>query len=54
MSKYKVIWFDDECNTLNIIREKAFLNDIRLVGFENAKEGIEELRKISRTMTQLL
>ncbi len=44
MAKYKVIWFDDEHHALNIIREKAFLNDIELVGFTNAYDGIEELK----------
>ncbi|OYU56725.1 MAG: hypothetical protein CFE25_05725 [Chitinophagaceae bacterium BSSC1] len=45
MSKLKVIWFDDAHETLEIIKEKAFLNDIELVGFGNAKDGIEELEK---------
>ena len=45
MYKYKVIWFDDEHDTLNIIKEKAFLNDIELVGFGNSKQGIEELER---------
>lgn len=45
MSKIKVIWFDDEHETLDIIKEKAFLNDIELIGFGNAKDGISELEK---------
>jgi hypothetical protein len=45
MFKYKVIWFDDECNSLNIIKEKAFLSDVELIGFSNADEGIEELKR---------
>lgn len=45
MYKYKVIWLDDEFESLDIIREKAFLNNIELVGFSNAKQGIEELEK---------
>lgn len=45
MASYKVIWFDDEFDSLNIIREKAFLNDIELVGYTNARSGIEELEK---------
>jgi hypothetical protein len=44
MNKYKVIWFDDEHETRKKIRERAHLSDITLVGFSNAKEGIEELR----------
>jgi hypothetical protein len=49
MYKYKVIWFDDEYPSLNIIREKAFLNDIELIGFGNAMQGIEELEKNIKT-----
>jgi hypothetical protein len=45
MKKYRVIWFDDEFHTLNIIKENASLSGITLVGFDNAKEGIEELEK---------
>lgn len=45
MYKYKVIWFDDEHESLDIIREKAFLNDIQLVGFGSAKQGIDELER---------
>lgn len=45
MSKtYKVIWFDDEYQTLDIIIEKAMLADINLVGFSNAEDGLKELR----------
>jgi hypothetical protein len=45
MKKYNVIWFDDEFITLNIIKENALLNGIKLYGFSNAKEGIDELEK---------
>jgi hypothetical protein len=45
MRKYKVIWFDDEFSSLDILREKAYLNNIDLVGFNNAKAGIEELER---------
>lgn len=45
MKRYRVIWFDDEYKTLNIIREKAFVNGIDLIGFDNSKEGIDELEK---------
>lgn len=45
MNRYKVIWFDDEYKTLNIIREKAFINGIELIGFDNSKEGIDELEE---------
>jgi hypothetical protein len=45
MARYKVIWFDDEFDSLNIIQEKAYLNDIELIGYSNAKTGIEELER---------
>ncbi len=45
MKQYKVIWFDDEFESLNAIKEQAILNDIELVGFANATDGIEELDK---------
>ena len=41
--KYRVLWFDDEFDSLDIIKEKGKLSGIQLVGFNNAKEGIEEL-----------
>lgn len=43
--RYNVIWFDDEYNTLEIIREKALMNGINLIGYTNAVEGINELEK---------
>lgn len=43
MSMYNVIWFDDECNMLPLIKENASLNNIILKGFENAEDGIKEL-----------
>jgi hypothetical protein len=45
MYRYRVIWFDDEHQSLNIIKEKAFLNDIDLIGFGNSQQGIDELEK---------
>lgn len=45
MKKYKVIWFDDEYETLNVIFENAALAGIQLIGFNNAKTGIDELRE---------
>lgn len=45
MKRYKVIWFDDEHSTLEQISEEASLNAIDLVGFSNAKEGIEHLKR---------
>ncbi|HEX5001554.1 MAG TPA: hypothetical protein VFW78_03585 [Bacteroidia bacterium] len=47
MQKYNVIWFDDQFDTLNIIREEAHLAGISLVGFSDAQSGLHELEKNS-------
>lgn len=44
MRMYKVIWFDDEHEKLQTIKDEALLNDVQFVGFSNSKEGIPELR----------
>jgi hypothetical protein len=41
---YKVIWFDDEHESLSNIIETAHLNDIQLIGFSNASDGITDLK----------
>jgi hypothetical protein len=41
--KYRVIWFDDQYPELDWVKESADLNDIELIGFTNATEGIQEL-----------
>ncbi len=43
MSNYTVLWFDDEHATLEIIKDEALQKGIKLVGYENARDGIEEL-----------
>ncbi len=43
MKQYKVIWFDDECQSLEFIIEKASANGITLIGFTNSQDGIREL-----------
>jgi hypothetical protein len=43
MKKLKVIWVDDEHEALEIIDEKASLNDIELIPFSNAEDAINEL-----------
>lgn len=45
--KYSVIWMDDKCNDISskYIRKEAKRNDIKLVGFENAVDGLAALRK---------
>lgn len=44
MRKYKVIWFDDQHEEFEIDKENAFAENIQLIGYSNAKEGIPELR----------
>lgn len=44
MTKYKVIWFDDEHEKFQPIKDQAILEDIQLIGYSNSKEGIPELR----------
>ena len=41
---YKVIWFDDEHESLSNIIETAHLNDIQLIGFSNASDGLTDLK----------
>jgi hypothetical protein len=41
---YKVLWFDDEHNTLESVKEEALLAKIKLVGYTNAEEGVKELK----------
>mgnify|MGYP005851518813 CR=1 FL=1 len=42
---YKVLWFDDEYETLEDIVEDCLLEDIQLIGFSNAKDGIKALNE---------
>lgn len=41
---YKVLWFDDEHLSLEEIKEEAILQDIELIGYSNAEEGLVELK----------
>ncbi len=45
MKVYNVLWFDDEHERLETIKENALLNQIRLAGFNNAKDGLDELKR---------
>jgi hypothetical protein len=45
MLKYKVLWLDDECETLESIVELAAETDIELFGYIDAESGINELTK---------
>lgn len=42
---YKVLWFDDEHETLELIKQEALLNDIQLIGYSNAREGLKALNE---------
>lgn len=43
MKRYRVLWFDDKFRELEIIKEGALLENILLVGYDNADDGIKEL-----------
>jgi hypothetical protein len=42
---YKVLWFDDEHTTLELIKEEALIADIQLVGFGDSTSGLKELEQ---------
>jgi hypothetical protein len=42
---YKVLWFDDEHKTLELIKEEAKIADIQLVGFADSTSGLKELEQ---------
>jgi len=42
---YKILWFDDEHETLEDIKDDCSLLDIQLIGFGNAKDGIKALNE---------
>lgn len=42
---YKVLWFDDKFETSELTLEEALLEDIILIGYTNAKEGVKELQE---------
>ena len=42
---YKVLWFDDEHETLEAIDEVFLDNDIELIGVSNAKDGLSLLKE---------
>lgn len=44
MRIYKVMWFDDEHEKLQSIKDEALINDVQLIGYSNSKEGTPELR----------
>jgi hypothetical protein len=40
---FKVLWFDDEHDKLEYLHEEAKLQDIELIGFDNAEDGLKVL-----------
>lgn len=42
---YKILWFDDEHETLEDVKENCLLEDIQLIGFSNAKDGIKAINE---------
>ncbi len=51
MSKYKVLWLDDQCDSefLQQLADKAYDDySIKLDGFKSGEEGVEELQKFER------
>lgn len=40
---YKVLWFDDEHETLEDIKDDCIVEDVNLFGFANADEGLDVL-----------
>lgn len=40
---YKVLWFDDEHEKFELDKESALLENVNLIGFSNALEGIKEM-----------
>ena len=42
MKRYRVLWFDDKFRELEIIKEGALLENILLVGYDNADDGIKQ------------
>ncbi|VXC57703.1 hypothetical protein [Chryseobacterium sp. 8AT] len=44
MKKYKVLWFDDEHANFQSIKDEAVLENVQLIGYSNASEGIDELK----------
>lgn len=54
MSRYKVLWFDDEWEELEEISEEALDFDIELIGVSNAEKGLEMLNNLENFDAVLL
>jgi hypothetical protein len=44
MKIYKVLWFEDEHENFQSIKDEALLENVQLIGYSNSEEGIPELR----------
>lgn len=41
---YRILWFDDEHETSQLIKDDFLLEDILLIGISNSKQGLKELK----------
>src|SRR5690606_6645052 len=54
MRNYKVLWFDDEHQKFQSIKDEAMLEEIQLIGYTNSDEGGDELRQNFRDYDAVL
>ncbi len=54
MRNYKVLWFDDEHEEFQSIKDEAMLEEIQLIGYTNSDEGGAELRQNFRDYDAVL
>lgn len=54
MKNYKVLWLDDECETLESIVELAAEADIELIGYTDAESGIRDLNSQAKRYDAVL
>lgn len=54
MRNYKVLWFDDEHEKFQAIKDEAILEDVQLIGYTNADEGGSELSQNFRDYDAVL
>lgn len=45
MKEYKVIWFDDEHENFQSIKDEAILENVKLIGYSSSEEGGPELKR---------
>lgn len=54
MRKYKVLWFDDEHEKFQPLKDEAILENIQLIGTTNSEDGGVELRQNFRDYDAIL